>query len=435
MRSARVLVVLVSLALLGSAAPGLAQPTNPDDDELDRSREQVEARSGEVGALTARLAELDAQTEDLQVDLAIRREDAEAASFAQDQAQASAREAARRAEAARVETGAAGVAVAEARERLDDFLTAAYQQGLEAGPLGLLAAATSPEELIARAEFTDAILREQAAAQDGLERARVDKANADSRARAALDEARTREEAAAAARAAADDAFAIADQAARDQVELIAGVESERTQVEQRLDAAAAADAGLREQRARFLDWEREQAELRAAEERAAQAAAAARVSAAAQAPAPGAPPSAPAGPAGSGIGTVIDRAMSQLGVQYVWGGGNGRGPSTGIPDAFGSPLDRIGFDCSGLMLFAFNGSGVSLPRVSRNQFDAGRKVPISDLRPGDMVFYKRGSAPIHHVALFIGDGRMVEAPYTGANVRVAPLRTQNLVPQATRMM
>ena len=131
----------------------------------------------------------------------------------------------------------------------------------------------------------------------------------------------------------------------------------------------------------------------------------------------------------------VIDRAMSQLGVQYVWGGGNGRGPSRGIPDRFGSPLNRVGFDCSGLMLYAFNGAGISLPRVSRNQFNAGRKVPISDLRPGDLVFYKNGGAPIHHVAMFIGDGKMIEAPYTGANVRVAPLRTKGLLPQATRLL
>ncbi|WP_219420422.1 C40 family peptidase, partial [Pseudonocardia nigra] len=131
----------------------------------------------------------------------------------------------------------------------------------------------------------------------------------------------------------------------------------------------------------------------------------------------------------------VIDRAMSQVGVQYVWGGGNGRGPTTGIPDAFGSPLDRIGFDCSGLMLYAFNGVGVSLPRVSRNQYHAGEKVPISRIRPGDMVFYKNGNRPIHHVAMYIGNGKMIEAPYTGANVRVVPLRTKDLLPQATRVL
>ena len=131
----------------------------------------------------------------------------------------------------------------------------------------------------------------------------------------------------------------------------------------------------------------------------------------------------------------MIDRALSQVGVQYVWGGGNGRGPSTGIPDAFGSSLSRVGFDCSGLMLYAYNVAGVSLPRVSRSQYDAGRKVPISDLRPGDMVFYRNGSAPIHHVAMYIGGGSMVEAPYTGADVRVVPLRTRGLLPQATRLI
>ncbi|MGH3586317.1 MAG: C40 family peptidase, partial [Pseudonocardia sp.] len=124
----------------------------------------------------------------------------------------------------------------------------------------------------------------------------------------------------------------------------------------------------------------------------------------------------------GAAVRHVIDRAMSQIGVQYVWGGGNGRGPSTGIPDAFGSPLNRVGFDCSGLMQYAFKGAGVSLPRVSRNQFQVGDKVPISDLRPGDMVFYSDGGAPIHHVAMYVGDGKMIEAPYTGADVRVVPL-------------
>jgi peptidoglycan DL-endopeptidase RipA len=131
----------------------------------------------------------------------------------------------------------------------------------------------------------------------------------------------------------------------------------------------------------------------------------------------------------------VIDRAMSQIGVQYVWGGGSGRGPTTGIPDGLGSPLNRIGFDCSGLMLYAFSGAGVSLPRVSRSQFNAGQKVPISQVRPGDMVFYADRGGPIHHVAMYIGNGKMIEAPYTGADVRVVPMRTKGLLSQATRVL
>jgi cell wall-associated NlpC family hydrolase len=86
-------------------------------------------------------------------------------------------------------------------------------------------------------------------------------------------------------------------------------------------------------------------------------------------------------------------------------------------------------------MLYAFGAAGVSLPRVSRNQYNAGRKVPISQVRPGDMVFYSSGGGPIHHVAMYIGNGRMIEAPYTGANVRVTAMRTRGLMPMATRVL
>jgi cell wall-associated NlpC family hydrolase len=197
--------------------------------------------------------------------------------------------------------------------------------------------------------------------------------------------------------------------------------------VQRLLDAAEAAHGGLRAQRQRFDDWQRRMAEERAARERAEREAAAARVAA---------PEGRSAGLRGSAaVQRVIDRAMSQVGVQYVWGGGNGRGPSTGIPDAFGSPLDRVGFDCSGLMVYAFGGLGIDLPRVSRNQFHAGRKVPVSEIRPGDMVFYQNPGAPIHHVAMYIGGGRMIEAPYTGASVRVVPLRRKGLLPHATRVL
>jgi peptidoglycan DL-endopeptidase RipA len=274
------------------------------------------------------------------------------------------------------------------------------------------------------------IARSQLAAQHDLERARVAKANADSTARAALTEARDREAAAEAAKTAADEAYAAATELAREHAELLAEIEDERAEVQRQLDAAEAADAGLRAQRERFEEWQRRMAAEAAARARAEQEAAAARLAAAAN---DGGRTGALRGSAA--VERVIDRAMSQLGVQYVWGGGTGRGPSTGIPDAFGSPLNRVGFDCSGLMLYAFNGVGVSLPRVSRNQFDAGQKVPISQIRPGDMVFYRDTGEPIHHVAMYIGNGKMIEAPYTGASVRVTSLRRHELVPQAVRML
>ncbi len=426
-RCGRVLVLLSLLLALvvGSVPAALAAPgppPNPSDDDLRRSRDAISQRAGEVGRLSTQIAELDARTDDLQAALAAQRETAEAALIDLQAARDAAAAAVRRADNARIETEAASAAIEDARNRLDEFVTATYQQQLDSGPLALLTAATSPEDLVARAEFNDAIARTQLTAQDGLERARVDKANADSAARAALEEARAREGEAQAAKLTADRAVAVADAAARAQAAELAAVAAQRAEVQRRLDAATSADAGLRQQRARFDAWQRQIAAEQAAAQRSARAGAIARESG-----------------RGSGlrggIQQVIDRALSQVGVQYVWGGGTGRGPSTGIPDAFGSPLNRVGFDCSGLMLYAFNGAGVSLPRVSRSQYNAGRKVPISDLRPGDLVFYRNGGAPIHHVAMYIGGGNMVEAPYTGADVRVAPLRTRGLLPQATRLI
>jgi peptidoglycan DL-endopeptidase RipA len=424
-----VLGVLVVAALLAGAASAGAvpPPTDPGDDALARSRAAVSARAAEVGKLTGQLADLDAKTDDLQADLEGRREDAEAALEDLTAAQAAAAEAARKADDARVATEAAGRAVDDARARLDVFVAATYQEGLDTGPFGLLTGAQDPSDLVDRAEFTDIVARSELAARDGLERARVARANADSQARAARAEAEAQERTAAAAKRTSDAALAAADAAAQEQARQLADLAAQRAAVQAQLDAAEAQDATLRAQRDRFRAWQQQMAEEQAARERAARDAANGRLARSPRVP-----------PVFGGHGSVqqvLDRALSQVGVQYVWGGGTGRGPSTGIPDMFGSPLSRVGFDCSGLMLYAYSGAGVALPRTSRNQFNAGRKVPISDLRPGDLVFYKRGGAPIHHVAMYIGDGDMVEAPYTGANVRVVPLRRAGLVPQATRLL
>ncbi|RSN45106.1 glycoside hydrolase [Amycolatopsis sp. WAC 04197] len=121
----------------------------------------------------------------------------------------------------------------------------------------------------------------------------------------------------------------------------------------------------------------------------------------------------------------VIDAAMSQLGVPYAWGGGTAAGPSRGIRD--GGVADRhgdynkIGFDCSGLVVYAYAKVGIAFPHNSRAQFASGGRVPkeagLGALRPGDLVFYSPGF--IHHVGIYLGDRRMVNAPFSGAVVRV----------------
>ena len=125
----------------------------------------------------------------------------------------------------------------------------------------------------------------------------------------------------------------------------------------------------------------------------------------------------------------VIRRAMSQLGVPYSWGGGNANGPSRGIDQG----ANTVGFDCSGLILYAFAGVGIKLPHYSGDQYNAGRKIPSSQMRRGDLIFY--GPNASQHEAMYLGNGMMLEAPYTGSQVRVAPVRTAGMTPYVTRLI
>nr|MDP9166772.1 NlpC/P60 family peptidoglycan endopeptidase RipA [Actinomycetota bacterium] len=114
----------------------------------------------------------------------------------------------------------------------------------------------------------------------------------------------------------------------------------------------------------------------------------------------------------------VIQRAGSQMGVPYSWGGGNAVGPSRGIDSGAGT----TGFDCSGLILYAFAGVGIKLPHYSGAQYDMGRKIPSAQMRRGDVIFYGPGGS--QHVTLYLGNGQMLEAPYTGSDVHISPVRT-----------
>ena len=112
--------------------------------------------------------------------------------------------------------------------------------------------------------------------------------------------------------------------------------------------------------------------------------------------------------PPAPGGAAAIAAAKAQLGKPYVWGAGG-----------------AASFDCSGLTAFAWRAAGKSLPHSSRAQFGATVRVPVSQLRPGDLLFY---GSPIHHVTIYIGDGLMVEAPYSGAVVRTTTMFRRGFV-------
>jgi cell wall-associated NlpC family hydrolase len=107
-------------------------------------------------------------------------------------------------------------------------------------------------------------------------------------------------------------------------------------------------------------------------------------------------------------IHAFLQAAVSRLGMPYVWGGS---GPTS--------------FDCSGLVQWSFARAGVVMPRVAADQARTGPSVPVSQLAPGDLLFYHTDpTAPdyISHVAIYLGGGKMIQAPEPGMNVEIVPV-------------
>jgi murein DD-endopeptidase len=105
-----------------------------------------------------------------------------------------------------------------------------------------------------------------------------------------------------------------------------------------------------------------------------------------------------PAAPQQIGRGERIAQiARSQLGAPYRFGG-----------------ADPLGFDCSGLVRYVFGREGILVPRTAAAQLQAVQPLELAELQPGDLLFYRSGSGPVDHVAIYVGDGLMVHAPRTG---------------------
>ncbi|EWC62448.1 NLP/P60 family protein [Actinokineospora spheciospongiae] len=432
-------VALSSVSAVGTAVAVPPPPPNPSDSQLDAGRAEADRRAGKVGELTNQLAQAESRLMRLQAEVEAKLEDANKALVDMQTAQDVAAQAAADAESARRESEGAGKAIDDARDLLDDFAAGSYKQGSTVGSISAYLGAKSPEDLLARAEMLNAISGTELDALDRLQRARTEKANRDSRARAALELADRKRSEAEQAKREADTATATAQRARADQAGQSQELQAAKADYERQLTEAQAAVGGLENQRQRYQEWLA--AKQREDEANAAAAAAAQNTGGGGGSGGGGGGGSADdsAGPRPIGSArTVINRALSQLGVQYAWGGGNAHGPTRGIrdggvADAFGD-YAKIGFDCSGLMIYAFAGAGIRLPHYSGYQATAGRRVPLSQKAPGDMLFWTTGGR-IHHVALYLGNGQMVEAPYSGSRVRIAPVRYGGIVPYATRVL
>jgi cell wall-associated NlpC family hydrolase len=85
----------------------------------------------------------------------------------------------------------------------------------------------------------------------------------------------------------------------------------------------------------------------------------------------------------------------------------------------YGGADPRDGFDCSGLVYYTYASNGLAVPRTSRDQFDAARKIALAEAAEGDLVFFQ-DQEKLSHVGIYLGDGRFVHAPSSGGVVSVA---------------
>lgn len=122
----------------------------------------------------------------------------------------------------------------------------------------------------------------------------------------------------------------------------------------------------------------------------------------------------APAAAAGATGTAIVNDAERYLGIPYRWGGSD---PATGL-------------DCSGLVQQVFADLGVALPRVAADQAREGVAVPsLADAQPGDLVAF---GSPAEHIGIYVGDGMMIDAPHTGAQVRIEPVGTPTSIRRVT---
>lgn len=480
-------IVLAGAVAVGTAGTARAvppPPPNPSDRVIQDSQSKASQSAAEVGRLSGVMSSTQAKITRLKDSMELAAELAMKARVDLQVAQVAADDAEQFVATSRRAASQAGDAISAAENDAAQFAAASFRQGSVAGSLTALLDADSIDELLARSQMIAQVSGSQAGVLDLLRTSRVSKANLDSQAREALADARRTRSTAQDAQRSADraeqsavDSFAsgqrqlavlqaqLVDQQAAYQQALdqVAELQGQRAQYETWLatkkaeDRRVAEQAAVQQRQAEIARRQRQLAEQQQAqvekqradairtERKRQQDLAGARAQrgndAGSHPGTPSAPPGSPVagpeppvtppGPTDGRAGQrVVQQALKWVGTSYAWGGGDINGPTKGIrdygvADQFGD-YKKIGFDCSGLTLYAWGQVGVSLPHYSGYQFNQGLRVNRSDLQPGDLVYYANdtsNAATIHHVAIYMGNDQIIEARQSGDVVRISSMR------------
>jgi cell wall-associated NlpC family hydrolase len=371
-RAARRLAgVVAAAAVCLVAVPGTATaaPVNPSDGQISQAQQAEAAAAAQVAALSAALADAQAQVDAARARSAIALDTFQGKQAEYEAAQAAADTAAAAAEQARAD-------LAEARADIADFARQSYVQGGTSASLEALMTADGPAQMVERAALLEAAGSHQGDVVVAVTAAEQVATAADAAAQTALGQAAC--------------CFSTAADA---------------------LATATALETGARQQAAGL-----------AAQQAVAAAQAAADQRATSHAISSGGGTTTAGAASGSAVETAISAAREYLGTIYSWGGGSISGPSVG----WGIDAGIVGFDCSGLTRYAYAQAGIAIPRNSSAQYTALPRVSRSDLERGDLVFWATDTSnpgTIHHVALYLGDGQILEAPESGVRIRITSMR------------
>lgn len=443
-RSVAVAAVAALAVSLFAVQPsfGMPKPTPPSppsppkvqvsQGQVDAARGQKDALAAAVGRLSGEIAAAKIQLQQLQGKAELAEQQYTLALSQWHDAQA----AAARAEQAVVD---ARHEVTQAHVRFVEYVQAMYTSGDVNGTAGSLLTAQDPSALLEQSSLEAYQQQHKADAIGAMEAATVAKSNADAKAKVAELAAQAAKAKADAKRKAAQ-AAVVAEQQQKAMLEdTMASKQTELDQKQAELDrltygraqtlaylskkhqyenAQRQYQTDLRQ----YQQWKAEQARRRAARHHHDSGGGGVPCCTGGGGPPP---PSSGSWTAAKGR-TAAHRALSELGLPYAWAGGNAYGPTRGVcvsGDAW-NDCNKIGFDCSGLAMYAWGASWWAHYAASQ-YVQAGSYHPsASNLLPGDLIFWSSNGAisGIHHVAVYIGGGQMVEAPYSGAYVQIASI-------------
>lgn len=448
-----VLAIAALLAVPNRVAVAAKPPPNPTDGQLSGAAAKKAAVAAEVGRLGASVAAMQSQLRQLKAAQEMAEQKlAFALSKLQDAKTATA--------AAQQQVVLARKKVTAAQQQFTSFVQSTYMNGSIGGMTGSLLTATDPNSLLQQNSLEQYESDHQLDAIGNVKRATIARSNAEAAARRAL--ARQRSLAAAAKQAKLD-----ADSAVVSAIAQQHQLEQQLASQQVALQRAQEQLATLNNERAAFIKWQKRQAAIRAARERARRLAAerarqAALRAAAAERRREAAAAAAAArrreqqasqhqvvhhvssthhGPVSNGGGyssygggwtaakgyAAVARAKRWLGWMYAWAGGNAYGPTYGVCAGDGAYNDCHirGFDCSGLSIYAW-APFISMPHYAASQYySAGSFHPSTgQLQPGDLVFWSSNGTVggIHHVAIYIGGGNVIQAPQSGSVIQITPL-------------